>query len=81
MDQSKKNANAVDQFMYLGRWTNKAHFRAFVYNIEGGQQLAGSYPEFEKMIASGLWFAAKPEPKPEKVAEKGKRNGPVRANS
>lgn len=79
MNQVKKTA--VDQFMYLDRWVNKAHFRAFMYNVDGVQKLANSHAEYEAMTASGLWFATKPEPKPEKVATKGKKHGPVCATS
>lgn len=49
------------QFEYLGRWVNKEHFRAFVYNRLGEQIVANSYNEFESLIASGLWYASKKE--------------------
>lgn len=60
MDQSKHISN--DQFLYLGRWVDKKHFCAFVYDKEGNQRLAGSHKDFENLIASGIWFASKPEP-------------------
>lgn len=49
-----------DQFMYLGRWISKKHFRTFIYNAET-QKLVESYEEYEREIASGLWFASKDE--------------------
>ena len=79
MNQSKKMpANNEDQFEYLGRWANKAHFRAFVYNEKGEQKLANSYNEFELLTSSGIWFASK------QIASQGKRkhkNDPIRADS
>lgn len=65
MDQSKKRANSTTshsgQFQYLGRWVDKSHFRAFVYDKSGNQKLANSYDEFESLTHSGIWFASKPE--------------------
>lgn len=54
-----KPMNHADQFQYLGRWVDKAHFRAFVYDKKDGQRLANSYNEYETLISSGLWFASK----------------------
>lgn len=48
----------VGQFEYLGRWVDKKHFRAFVYN-DLENKLAASYEEYERLIASGLWFSTK----------------------
>jgi len=56
MDQSKVIKSA--QIEYLGRWVDRAHFRAFVYN-DKEQKLARSYEEFSNLLASGLWFASK----------------------
>lgn len=56
---SKKDPRA-GQIMYLGRWVDKSTFRAFVYNEKGESKLADSYPEYESMIASGIWFPEKP---------------------
>ncbi len=56
MDQSKPVK--AGQVEYLGRWVDRAHFCAFVYNKEG-QRLAKSYDEFSNLLASGLWFASK----------------------
>lgn len=60
MKQSvKKPIN--DQVLYQGRWVDKTHFRVFVYSERGDEKLAASYPEFESLIASGIWFASKPD--------------------
>lgn len=48
------------QFVYLGRWVSKEHFRAYVYKGTE-QKLANSHSEFESLIASGLWLAEKPD--------------------
>ena len=53
MDQVKNNVKK--QVMYLGRWIDREHFRAFVYKA-GEQKLAESYSEFESLIGSGTWF-------------------------
>lgn len=67
MDQSKKKITDINlhegQFLYNGKWVNKEHFRAFVYNEKLDQRLARSYKEFESLLASGLWYEAKPEVK------------------
>lgn len=58
-----------DQVLYLGRWVDKTHFRAFVYN-ETGKKLADSYKEYADLIGSGLWYAEKQNvPHTEKVIE------------
>ena len=52
-------SESVDkQVLFDGRWVDKEHFTAFVYN-SAGQKLAKSYDEFSEMIASGAWFASK----------------------
>ena len=51
--------NHAGQALYLGRWVDKTTFRAFVYDDKGNQKLAKSYPEFESLTGSGLWFPAK----------------------
>lgn len=61
MNQSRQKAQKVDQFLYLGRWVDKASFRVFVYDREGNSKLANSYKEFEDLTTSGIWFASKPE--------------------
>lgn len=70
MHPSKAPAK-LEQVMYNGRFVDKAHFRAFVYN-ETGQKLANSYDEYEELITSGVWFSEKnkvisapPEEQPE----------------
>ena len=63
MDQAKKITNLHDgQVSYLGRWVDKKTFRVFVYNEKHEQKLADNYAEFESLIASGLWYATKPDP-------------------
>ncbi len=64
------------QFEYKGRWVNKEHFRAFVYNGKGEQKLAESYDQFEAMIGSGVWFASKVDASPKRK----QKDGPLRAN-
>ena len=56
MNQEKKKASP--QVNYNGRWVDKEHFRAFVYN-ETEQKLAESYKQYEDLIATGLWFDSK----------------------
>ncbi len=62
--------NHDNQVLYVGRWVDKVHFRAFVYNEKGEQKLANSHPEFESLIASGIWFESKPEPSLKKDKKK-----------
>ena len=45
------------QVLYLGRWVSKEHFRTFIYN-GSEQKLVESYAEYERELASGLWFAS-----------------------
>ncbi len=54
----KKEAARDNQVFYLNRWVPKEHFRVFVYN-EKSERLTNSYDEYEKLIASGLWFPEK----------------------
>jgi len=82
MDQSSKKAvNKTEDVMYLGRWVPKQGFRTFVYDKNGDQKLANTYSEYESMIATGLWFAVKPENKPPIKPKEVKKDGPVCANS
>lgn len=77
MSNVKKLKSKNDQVQYLGRWVNKEHFRAFVYNEKGEQQLAKSYEHFESLIGSGVWFA-----EPVDASHKRKhKDGTVRADS
>lgn len=64
------------QFEYKGRWVNKKHFRAFVYNGQGDQKLAESYEQFEAMIGTGVWFASKVDASPKRK----QKDGPLCAN-
>lgn len=56
-----------DQDIYMGRWVDREHFRAYVYNATD-KKLANSWDEYKDLIATGLWFDEKPV-----VAEKTKR--------
>jgi hypothetical protein len=58
MDQSKRFKKEVVQVPYMGRWVPKDQFRAYVYS-ESEQKLADSWDEFQRLIASGLWFESK----------------------
>lgn len=53
---TKENEIYEPKFVYLGRMTNKKHFRAFVYGKNKAVQLADNYQEFMKFINTGLWF-------------------------
>lgn len=72
--------NSGGQFEYLGKWVNKNHFRAFVYNQNHEEKLADSYDEFEALISSGIWFATK-ELASEASKERKQKNGTVRTTS
>jgi len=67
---NKVSINHENQVFYCGKWVDKAHFRVFVYNDKGEQKLAGSHPEFESLIASGIWFESKPDPSLKKDKKK-----------
>ena len=73
--------NKTEDVMYLGRWIPKQGFRTFVYDKNGNEKLANTYPEYESMIATGLWFATKPENKPQIKSKEVKKDGSVCANS
>lgn len=81
MNQSKKHTKKVEQFLYLNRWVDKEGFRAFVYDIQGNQQLANSHKEFESLTSSGLWFATKPVAEDQPSPKKEKPYGSVRTTS
>ena len=60
MDQANKVKKIKnDQFFYLNRWVDKAHFRAFVYDAKNAEKLAHSYEEYLTLTSSGIWFAEK----------------------
>lgn len=59
-----KKKEVVDQVIYLGRYVNREHFRAWVYDANGDQKLADDFNEFEDLLATGLWFAEKQEAQP-----------------
>ncbi len=41
---------------YLGKIVSKKNFRVFIYSVDGQEKLAESWDEFEKNMATGLWF-------------------------
>ena len=71
--------------LYLGQLVSKEHFRTFIYAPDGNQKLVEGWEEFERHMASGLWFDTKEkalavvavEPEPEAVKPKRVRNKPV----
>ncbi len=65
------------QAKYLGRIIDKRHFRAFVHAVDGNKRLVESWDEFEKHMATGVWFdkkvealEVKLEPEIEEIASK-----------
>ncbi len=58
--QQKQDASHDDQVMYQGKWVIRKHFRVYIYNASA-KKLVNSYDEFEREIASGLWFASQDE--------------------
>lgn len=77
MNQSVKKKNLhEDQVFYRNRWVSKKYFRTFVYDEKGNQKLANSYPEYESLMASGLWYSSKPD-----ASQKRKQKDVVRPNS
>jgi hypothetical protein len=56
----KQDAIHDDQVLYNGRWVQKKHFRVMVYNASA-KKIVNSYDEYEREIASGLWFASQDE--------------------
>ena len=58
MNQEKRKPEVGGQIEYMGRWVDKKHFCAFVYN-DKEQKLAKTYDEFHKLISSGMWFVTR----------------------
>jgi hypothetical protein len=78
MDKPQKVTNLHQgQVLYLGKWVDKSSFGAFVYNDKDEQKLANNYAEYESLIASGIWFATKPDPS----LKKEKKKDAVRADA
>jgi hypothetical protein len=62
-----------EHVIYLGRTIPKAGFRAFIYSFDNAQKLVESWDEYEKNIATGIWFSTKaavPAKKPYEKARK-----------
>lgn len=55
---------------YNGKNILPEHFRAFVYDANGGKVLCKNYLEYKKLVGSGVWFDKKPEPEKEPEKEK-----------
>lgn len=47
--------------IYLGRHVSKENFRTWVYGPSESKKLVNSWDEFERDMASGLWFATAEE--------------------
>ena len=45
--------------IYLGRIVSKENFRAFIYSPNNQEKLVNSWEEFEREIATGIWFVDK----------------------
>lgn len=43
--------------VYLGQIVDKEHFRAFIYGADGARKLVESWDDFEKHMATGIWFS------------------------
>ncbi len=70
MQQTKKvKDEAPEQIFYNERWVDKKHFRAFVWNDKDEKKLADNYEEYERLLASGLWFSDKKIESQEKVVK------------
>lgn len=64
-----KDAPAI----YLGRIVDKKHFRTFIYSPIGDSKIVESWDEYEKHMATGLWFSTREEAiKPVKQTRKTK---------
>lgn len=46
---------------YLDRVVPREGFRAYVYDAEQNKKLMNSYDDYESHIATGCWYACKPE--------------------
>lgn len=45
--------------IYLGRIVSKENFRVYIYSSNQQEKLVNSWDEYEREIATGLWFAEK----------------------
>ncbi len=57
MNQEKTQKKRSEQVFYNGRWIDKDHFRAFIYN-GADKKLAESYKQYEDLLSTGLWFSS-----------------------
>ena len=64
--------------IYLGQIVDKAHFRTFIYSMDGSKKLVESWDEYERHMESGLWFSTQEDAKSRiPVKPKRVRNKPV----
>jgi hypothetical protein len=63
--------------LYNGSMVSKAHFRTYVYGADNQRKLVGSWDEYERAMASGLWFtnASDVMIKPKQKKKSGGKNG------
>lgn len=80
----KEKKSHEDQVFYEGKWVDRKFFRTFVFNLKDEMRLANSYEEYERLIASGLWFSEKSVPVVIPIVPQGKRktkDGAIRTAS
>lgn len=54
--------------VYLGRIVSKLNFRAFIHAPAGHKKLVNSWDEFERHMASGIWFDTEEKAKDAAIA-------------
>jgi hypothetical protein len=47
------------EIFYNGKKVLKEHFRAFLYGANSTRILAHNYAEFQRLLATGVWFIEK----------------------
>lgn len=62
-----------EHVIYLGRTIPKEGFRAFIYSYNDEQKLVNSWDEYEKNIATGVWFSTKTAVPSKKNNDKGRK--------
>lgn len=55
---------------FQGRVVPKEGFRTYIFNADMQRKLVNSWSEFQKNMATGLWFANKEDIKPKKKRKK-----------
>ena len=64
---------AGEHVIYQGRLIPKAGFRAFIYSYDNSQKLVNSWEEYEKNIATSVWFSTKKDVPSKKPFDKGRK--------